>query len=608
MKVIAAFLIVAWAQTLNADGYVLTSSWAQADRARWCPVHAPFSIRKSVSKVEFVPPRRGAFSVAETSISLPSMGSSGLQLQLSAAGATMPSFWRFSLTPTSSTRRRKVRFVAPVEVPSGGVERTVFVPWSAFLGQILRIGGVNQCDSRDECVFRPERMSHLSVLWSRKGGIEEPTLILHKMEAMASSTMLPVSTWKPAAAPLGDTSCSCDANCVRCLAHSWTPVVRQSCDSYTTSDMCLSVRRSLAERVVAGLGGRQDSCRSSFPGAKDAAAPGAKDAVQWLVSTLDVTNCIGGHPAVPAKLLGNVLQAVFSVALPEPTAACKAGGTAVLSSVNDFLGPFVGYGISGHNDLAKTESETASTCLEKCRSEPRCKSIDYGSRDSVQGECWLSTADRFTAASSYSGKWHLYDYYERVTVSKGKQAVNTGSMIKSLSLARRAELLKGQMGIGDCCANPDGCLQTAINAGVPLYNRGDHLGCTVVYHAVAERLAECPSAANSTLPGVQGMMRATANMSEMDVHPGDAAWRLRNAFDSNYLMRGQCKKSGQSPAQSLSKPPQSASAANTPSTNATMAKSGNPGKPSPIINPSASGSWQGGVLFLLPSLFGVFCS
>lgn len=589
---IAAFLTVAWVQTLNADGYVLTSAWSQPDRARWCPVHAPFSIRKSVSKVEFVPPRRGAFSVAETSISLPSSDSSGLQLRLSAAGATMPSFWRFSLTHTSSTRRRrKVRFVAPVEVPSGGVERTVFVPWSAFLGQILRIGGVNQCDSSDECVFRPGSMTHLSILWSRKGGIEEPTLILHKMEAMALSTMLPVSTWKPAAATLGDTSCSCDASCVRCMAHSWTPVVRQSCDSYTTSDMCLSVRRSLAERVVAGLGGRQGSC----------ALPGAKDAVQWLVSTIDVTNCIGGHPAVPAKLLGNVLQAVFSIALPEPTAACKAGGTAVLSSVNDFLGPFVGYGISGHNDLAKTESETASTCLEKCRAEPRCKSIDYGSRDSVQGECWLSTADRFTAASSYSGKWYMYDYYERVAVSKGKQAVNTGSIIKSLSSARRAELLKGQMGTGDCCSNPDGCLKKAIAAGVPVYNRGDHIGCTVIYHAAAERLSKCPAAANSTLPAVQGMMRATANMSEMDVHPGDAAWRLRNAFDSYYLMLASCKKADQSPAQS-------ASAANTPSTNATMAKSGTPGKPGPIMNPSASGAWQLGVLLLLPSLLAVFCS
>lgn len=525
----------------------------------------------------------------------------------------MPSFWRFSLTHSSSTRRRrKVRFVAPVEVPSGGVERTVFVPWSSFLGQILRIGGVNQCDSSDECVFRPGSMTHLSILWSRKRGIEEPTLIVHKMEAVALPAM-PVLTWKPVAATLGDTSCSCDADCVRCMAHSWAPVVGQSCDSFTTSDMCLSVRRSLAERVLAGLGGREGSC----------ALPGARDAAQWLASTLDVTDCIGGHPALPAKLLGNILQAVFSVALPEPTAACKAGGTAALSNQNDFLGPFVGYGISGHNDLAATKSVTASTCLEKCRADPRCKSIDYGSRDSAQGECWLSTADRFTAASAYSGRWYMYDYYERVTVSKGKQAVNTGSMIKSLSSARRAELLKG-LPTSDCCANPDNCLEKAIAAGVPVYNRGDHIGCTVIYHAAAERVSRCPTAANTTLPQVQGMMRATANMSEMDVHPGDAAWRLRNAFDSYFQMRassrrGQCKTADQSVAQS-------ATAVNTLSTNATVAKSGNlgkprliinptnatmaksgkPGEPRPLINPSASGSWQHGVLLLLPSLSLVF--
>ena len=81
--------------------------------------------------------------MAETPISLPSASAStGVQLRLSTAGASMPSFWRFSLTQ-SSGRRRKVRFVAPVEVPSGGAERTVFLPWSSFVGQILRIGGVD---------------------------------------------------------------------------------------------------------------------------------------------------------------------------------------------------------------------------------------------------------------------------------------------------------------------------------------------------------------------------------------------------------------------------------------------------------------------------------
>jgi hypothetical protein len=196
-----------------------------------------------------------------------------------------------------------------------------------------------------------------------------------------------------------------------------------------------------------------------------------------------------------------------------------------MANVDDFVGPFVGSGITGYNDIAYLQGETASSCIDKCRADPRCKSVDYGAREQVQGECILSTADRFSAASAFENTWALYDYYERASASKDKQAVNSASMAKALPTTRNAELLNGQMQLSDCCANPEKCIDTAIIAGVPVYNGGDHLGCFVIYHAAAEKLGQCEGAA-------MGMMQATAKMSEMDAQAGNAAWRLRHAFDS----------------------------------------------------------------------------
>jgi len=513
------FLSTVMLRFADAAEYTLAPTWAEPSRVNFCPVHAPFTVRAVGTSVEFVPPNRGAFSLAEASVAFPA-GTAGLRLRLSASGSTMPSFWRVALHRLGGDHAKsKIRFVAPVEVPSGGVERTVFIPWASFLGQKMRVGGMNECSSGDpSCLFQPEEITHASVLWSRKSGIEEPSLMLHEVVVTSSTE---VSVPVPAS-----TACSCDVDCVRCEVVKWAPLVSKACSSSTTADMCLAVRRSLAERVAAGLGGAGDSC----------AAPGAAVAVQWLGSTMDVTHCMAGTPPLAASVLGDILEGVFEV-LPEASAPCEAGTDAHTSQSQGFAGPFVGWGITGHNDLASFESQTVDSCLEKCLAEPRCRSIDYGARDHAQGQCWLSTKDRLSAASAYSGtKWYLYDYYERSTTatSTDNAVVNAGSMAQALSAERRTELL-GSLDMSGCCTDPDSCMTKAIEAGVPIYNSGDALGCFVIYHAVAARFAEC-EAQSSGLPSARGLMQAAATTSEMDATPSHAAWRLRRAFDAYSLM------------------------------------------------------------------------
>jgi len=564
--------------------------------------------------VEFTPPGRGGFSLAETAISLPSEDK-GLQLKLSTSGATMPSFWRFAMTAdadSSTRRRRKVRFIAPIEVASDGVTRDVFVPWTSFKGQMLRVGGVDQCGASEECQFKPEKMTHLSILWSRKSGIEEPTLILHGMQATQTMPLIPLPP-----IVLGKKSCSCDADCVRCMASEWAPLISQSCDSSTTADMCLSVRTSFAEHIIAGLGGRDGTCSIAR----------SAEVKQWLASAIDVTACMtGSSPSLPAKLLGDVLQAVLSTGLPELKTQCSGSGTSSVAMVGDFLGPFVGSGITGWNDLGVTEGETASRCLEKCRADSRCKSIDYGARDQVQGECWLSTADRYSAPGAFSTKWYLYDYYELASVSAGMQTQSTGSQMKALSSEKQETLLRGQKSDQECCADPEACMNQAIEAGAPTYNSGDHLGCAFIYHSIAKKLAACP--ATPKKPSVRGMFAATTEMSEEDTQPGNAAWRLRIAFDSYITMLRNSEadkcvgraevQSSSGAAVALKMSEKGNSTPDKVQQTQNEAQDGVSGGSTDgddnqedeeregVSRPNISGTWQGGVLLLLPSILSIF--
>jgi hypothetical protein len=79
--------------------------------------------------------------------------------------------------------------------------------------------------------------------------------------------------------------------------------------------------------------------------------------------------------------------------------------------VEGFDGPFIGMGISGHNDFAAMSVNNPAECGEACTQTAGCRSFDYGARGSVAGECWLSLADRDSAGSAYES-WGLYNYYE----------------------------------------------------------------------------------------------------------------------------------------------------------------------------------------------------
>jgi hypothetical protein len=76
-----------------------------------------------------------------------------------------------------------------------------------------------------------------------------------------------------------------------------------------------------------------------------------------------------------------------------------------------FEGPFVGMGISGHNDFELVSVNDPAECADLCTKTPECSSFDYGARGNVLGECWQSRADRKSAGSAYKS-WALYDYFE----------------------------------------------------------------------------------------------------------------------------------------------------------------------------------------------------
>jgi hypothetical protein len=76
-----------------------------------------------------------------------------------------------------------------------------------------------------------------------------------------------------------------------------------------------------------------------------------------------------------------------------------------------FDGPFVGMGITGHNDFDLMRVSGPVDCAEECAKTSGCVSFDYGAKGMVMGECWLSRADRKLAGHAYE-HWPLYNYYE----------------------------------------------------------------------------------------------------------------------------------------------------------------------------------------------------
>ena len=51
----------------------------------------------------------------------------------------------------------------------------------------------------------------------------------------------------------------------------------------------------------------------------------------------------------------------------------------------------------GHNDLGYIHSLTPAECATLCLEHTDCMSFDFGARDTVKGDCILSTANRASA-------------------------------------------------------------------------------------------------------------------------------------------------------------------------------------------------------------------
>merc|ERR1712083_221746 len=101
------------------------------------------------------------------------------------------------------------------------------------------------------------------------------------------------------------------------------------------------------------------------------------------------------------------------------------GPSSTFSGVVDgFEGPFSGMGISGYNDLGKHMVGGPAECADLCLDTALCSSFDYGARGNVEGECWLSTADRNSAGSAYT-EWVYYDYYEMVSTADATPEVSS---------------------------------------------------------------------------------------------------------------------------------------------------------------------------------------
>ena len=91
-----------------------------------------------------------------------------------------------------------------------------------------------------------------------------------------------------------------------------------------------------------------------------------------------------------------------------------SSAVASTNTVPGFVGPFEGMGISGFNDLGNAPAFGPTECAGRCADLEACRSFDWGARDGVRGECWLSTANRASAGNAYT-HWPLYDYYEKAT-------------------------------------------------------------------------------------------------------------------------------------------------------------------------------------------------
>jgi len=205
-------------------------------------------------------------------------------------------------------------------------------------------------------------------------------------------------------------------------------------DGYGYTELCAAIYASSLRTLLAATGPSNGAKGVACAGLEHAAGQRSKSDRAWgLRDTMDailadlkgtargsrqdwLPGADAAQDALEACKLGeNGSMVDFSEPgeLPSPSPSGEGGGS---GSLEAFEGPFSRMGISGFNDLGSSLVASPGECAARCLRNARCRSFDYGARQNVAGECWLSTANRESVGPAYT-VWELYDYYERRDIS-----------------------------------------------------------------------------------------------------------------------------------------------------------------------------------------------
>jgi hypothetical protein len=282
---------------------------------------------------------------------------------------------------------------------------------------------------------------------------------LHEMSATMSAVDAPATPTMPVVPALGNRGAV--AALLQSTIESGAPIYNKG-----YKGICAAMYASSMRSVLTALGTSQSAKGCACAALVKAAATTSKEDQAWFLrrafDTIIADEAGNPRPSTtgyPMNIRGNWLPngAVASKTAAEAcsawTANWDAGAAAAppavvstpnkdMSSTNgmtgsgvsgnsvagmdallSFVGPFIGMGITDNNDWRRRFVLNPSECAEICRSNPECRSFDYGARGKVNGECWQSLATRDSAGSAYT-KWELYDYYELIPDSSSSSMSN----------------------------------------------------------------------------------------------------------------------------------------------------------------------------------------
>lgn len=494
-------------------------AWKTPSRVKRCPAHSEVTAQNSADGpgVEFVGTRKERFSLTEKEVSEGRLASfDGLQLRFVGA----PPAWTLRLGQKNS----KTRYITVLD---GTAEQSVFIPWGAFKGQSLHVGHIDYNGKNVDAEQVRTISAMLPGIQSGLGVGSQKNFILRELVAAPFPQGVdPASTVPAYLNSAGELSlnaepqCSCDFACGRCaiIKHLSSGI----CSTSQYADLCLVSGGGLMRRLAAGFS--SETCTSEK----------AVHTRHWLQVPQYIEKCLPGHSDAVGFVIHDLMQGLLQTHFNADSSqgiACESAASA--TNLTGFVGPFVAMGITGYNDLGSKRGVTVGTCLELCRQNPKCRSIDYGARDKVMGECWLSTANRESAGDAYS-PWTLYDYYEvsdddNAAISGAQSMQNASTQASSIPVDQQSTLLEAA-GLNeiDCCKQPSSCIKNAISVGVQKYNSGDPLSCFFIYHAAAERIGQCGDGAALDY---QLFLKVAALAGASNPSANSAAWVLRRAFD-----------------------------------------------------------------------------